>query len=293
MADQETDTTSISGSEREDSASSHHDSEATSVSGDEENDDASPSEDNSEVSSSSDDDEDEDWDPVHDPAGGPPIHYDRQTVVRELTSFYEFLTTAHVPRSSVKYPPAGDAGWPEITKERFSWLGKTDTVLDLMKHLPYVYRKDMFEAHEVYPFTACVDYPGPYLAERMAEATSKGDPVDDFSINPDHDYIEIPDFMLVIASDRSSKNGCFWLLNTRNGTITLLYGNPLGAPGQLDVVVSSLPPFHQDDRKRRSSLPAAGRRPFVCRHQPMPSIKCRLCRRRKSWTRTDHRRAPL
>lgn len=56
----------------------------------------------------------------------------------------------------------------------------------------------------------------------------EGPVLDDLGVNPDEDVLVVPEYMLVLASAASAKNGAFWLLNTRNGTVTILYGGMRG-----------------------------------------------------------------
>ncbi|KAK0382113.1 hypothetical protein CLIM01_00528 [Colletotrichum limetticola] len=62
--------------------------------------------------------------------------YSHKATVAAITSYYELLALVH-PDSvcSLEYPPSG--GWPQITSESFSILGRNDTVIELMRHIPY------------------------------------------------------------------------------------------------------------------------------------------------------------
>ncbi|KAI3557710.1 hypothetical protein CABS03_10635 [Colletotrichum abscissum] len=61
--------------------------------------------------------------------------YSLKATVAAITSYYELLARVH-PGSvcSLEYPPSG--GWPRITSESFSILGRNDTVIELMRHIP-------------------------------------------------------------------------------------------------------------------------------------------------------------
>lgn len=65
-----------------------------------------------------------------------PARYDRDEIVADLTSFYNFLP--HVSASKVCTAPLG--GWPEITEESLAKHGvhKSQEAIDLMRHLPYI-----------------------------------------------------------------------------------------------------------------------------------------------------------
>ncbi|KAK7433673.1 hypothetical protein CaCOL14_009286 [Colletotrichum acutatum] len=62
--------------------------------------------------------------------------YSHEATVAAITSYYELLARVHPDSvSSLKYPPSG--GWPQITLESFSILGRSDTVIELIRHIPY------------------------------------------------------------------------------------------------------------------------------------------------------------
>ena len=195
-------------------------------------------------------------DPVHPPEGHPPLVYSEDEVVREMKSFYQFLTTLHFPPSALRLAPAN--GWKAVTARRLHLaLGRKDpAVLSLAQRLPYVSREDWDTGHEVFPTTVGVDYAGSYLGglTRRADAEAvggrqeteeqilagPGKTIDDFGINPDDSELVVPEHMLVLASARSAKNGAFWMLNTQNGTITILSGDHHGGveDGRCSVDVS-------------------------------------------------------
>ncbi|KAK1672325.1 hypothetical protein BDP55DRAFT_673554 [Colletotrichum godetiae] len=53
--------------------------------------------------------------------------YSHEATVAAITSYYELLARVHPGSvSSLKHPPPG--GWPQITSESFSILGRNDTV---------------------------------------------------------------------------------------------------------------------------------------------------------------------
>jgi len=67
------------------------------------------------------------------------ICYSRQDTIAAVTEFYEFLKKLYLNDSDVIYPPPG--GWPSITNADptvLELLGKSDEVLALIAHLPYI-----------------------------------------------------------------------------------------------------------------------------------------------------------
>ena len=85
----------------------------------------------------------------------------RDELVSELTSFYEFLVGLHLPADVLKRPPPG--GWPGITQERLGFLNKDDDVIDVLRHIPYITRDDHLERIEIHRELVCNDYTGAYF----------------------------------------------------------------------------------------------------------------------------------
>ena len=200
-------------------------------------------------------------DPVHAPEGHPLLAYSEDEVVREMTTFYRFLTTLHVPPSALCLAPY--SGWRSVTARRLHLaVGRKDpAVLSLAQRLPYVSRPAWDEGHEVFPITCGVDYAKSYLGGLMRRAEAEavcgrretdeqimagGQTLDDLGVNPDRSELVVPEHMLVLASAASAKNGAFWMLNTRNGTVTILHGGMRGgeADGLCSVDVSYILLFY-------------------------------------------------
>ena len=82
--------------------------------------------------------------------------YNRDEVVSSVTEFYQFLTTQlHFYPSELKTPPP--AGWPQITPPSIDRKRKSNTAIDLLRHLPYLpggYMQDKW----IYDYTICADY---------------------------------------------------------------------------------------------------------------------------------------
>jgi hypothetical protein len=82
--------------------------------------------------------------------------YDRDEVIASVTDFYNFLIThLHFEPSDLQSPPS--TGWSKITQARLAFLGKSDKVIDLLQHLPYLPPYGLFQK-EIYTHTVCVDY---------------------------------------------------------------------------------------------------------------------------------------
>lgn len=68
------------------------------------------------------------------------VNYSREETVQAVRDYYSFLTRMYLDESRVLEPPSG--GWPHITPERFQPMEKTDDVIDLLRHLPYIVSDD-------------------------------------------------------------------------------------------------------------------------------------------------------
>lgn len=73
---------------------------------------------------------------------GPPyigpggVSYNRDETIAAVRDYYDFLVYMYLDPSYVTIPP--EEGWPSITSDSLSGLGKTEEVIDLLKHLPYI-----------------------------------------------------------------------------------------------------------------------------------------------------------
>lgn len=72
---------------------------------------------------------------------------DRDELVSELTSIYEFLIGLDLPADALKRPPPG--GWPGINQEKLAFLNKDDNVIDILKHIPYIRQDDDLNPYQI------------------------------------------------------------------------------------------------------------------------------------------------
>lgn len=80
--------------------------------------------------------------------------YSLTAAVSAITSFCEIVQRAHADTyNTLTYPPPG--GWPEITHELFSKLGKSAAVIELLRHLPYFKH---YAAPHLLPDTTGINY---------------------------------------------------------------------------------------------------------------------------------------
>lgn len=91
------------------------------------------------------------------------IEYSRDECVQAVRDYFQFLTQMYLDESDFVYPPADDDsdGWPSITQDNLSGVDKNNTVLDLLRHLPYVCQRSTVggsDTVKVVPFTTFTDW---------------------------------------------------------------------------------------------------------------------------------------
>lgn len=97
---------------------------------------------------------------------------DRDKVIAAVTDYYEWLLRLHLRPDNLRRPPPG--GWPEISPERFKKMGKTDTAIDLLKHLFYVEIDDNVVPLLVWSFSSCCDYSARKLQQDVTKRGGDG-----------------------------------------------------------------------------------------------------------------------
>jgi hypothetical protein len=94
------------------------------------------------------------------------ISYSRDETIRAVRDYYSFLAELYVEESDIIEPPKG--GWPSITPDSLRCMGKTDEVIALLRHLPYIRRPsdDIDAVHGT---------PGCYFADWQSLAINAGE----------------------------------------------------------------------------------------------------------------------
>ena len=100
--------------------------------------------------------------------------YDRDQVVAAVTDYYDFLSRLHIKPEDIRRPPSG--GWPDnvISQQRFSKLGMSAKVIDLLRHLPYVQNDDNYLPIPITSMCACSDYTGAMFQDEVEEGGHAG-----------------------------------------------------------------------------------------------------------------------
>ncbi|ORY65200.1 uncharacterized protein BCR38DRAFT_432119 [Pseudomassariella vexata] len=66
------------------------------------------------------------------------ISYSQDETITAIRNYYQFLTKSYLHEAYVVEPPSG--GWPHI--DNLQCMEKTDEVIDLLRHLPYIRRTE-------------------------------------------------------------------------------------------------------------------------------------------------------
>jgi hypothetical protein len=64
------------------------------------------------------------------------ITFSHEACISAIRGYYKFLTELYLDETFVVEPPVD--GWPTITTDNFKDLGKTNEIIFLLRHLPYI-----------------------------------------------------------------------------------------------------------------------------------------------------------
>ncbi|WPA98275.1 uncharacterized protein RHO25_002887 [Cercospora beticola] len=82
------------------------------------------------------------------------ISYSREATIAAFKEYFLFLTELYLDPEQIVFPPT--EGWEEITITNLRPLGKTDEVIELLRHLPYI--KPSGLCHDIAPHCHLADY---------------------------------------------------------------------------------------------------------------------------------------
>ncbi|KAF9877886.1 hypothetical protein CkaCkLH20_04462 [Colletotrichum karsti] len=101
------------------------------------------------------------------------VGYSHEATISDIRKYYQYLVSMYLDDSMVVEPPEG--GWPHITTETAKDLGKSDEVIKLLRHLPYICRPD--DGRDM-----AQGVPGGYFADWAAEIKIAGEERNGFKI---------------------------------------------------------------------------------------------------------------
>lgn len=133
------------------------------------------------------------------------VRFSREETIQAFTDFYEFLRKLYLRDCDVIYPPAD--GWPSIVNagpDALQALGKSDEVVALLAHLPYI-RSRQQEADrdpDIFPDGHFIDWQGVFALCARKPGSAEGR-MERFLVNGEGDLSPLK-FRHVIPIARAS-----------------------------------------------------------------------------------------
>lgn len=140
------------------------------------------------------------------------IGYSRDACVAAVRDYYGFLTKMYLDESDVIEPPEG--GWPTITTDNLQSLGKTDEVISLLRHLPYIRTPDSGEKAQGAPWCTFADWQED--SRNILLGLTSGETLKICSEDPSF-YKDIPPHVVGLTS--GGLHNPVFLLDTELGTV--------------------------------------------------------------------------
>lgn len=88
-------------------------------------------------------------------------------IITSVHDFCMFMRDLYVPNDAILIPPVG--GWPGTTKESFARLGKSDKVIEVLRHMTYI-EDQHGNKYEFLPETGLFDYRDPRIINQIGES---------------------------------------------------------------------------------------------------------------------------
>ncbi|KAF2666455.1 hypothetical protein BT63DRAFT_59305 [Microthyrium microscopicum] len=140
------------------------------------------------------------------------VVYSQDATIAVIRDYYDFLTKLYLHVEEIIQPP--EEGWPSITPESLKSLGKTENVVSLLQHLPYIREHDECgNKADGTPWTYFADWQ--HEAQMLAhDSTFAERPIIVFELSPP---IDVPSH--VISLTIGGRNRWRFLLDTELGVI--------------------------------------------------------------------------
>jgi hypothetical protein len=140
------------------------------------------------------------------------LTYDAEAIKTALsTYFYALSKLPYIEASDIVYPPA--TGWPNITTTNFAPLGKNETVIALLKHLPYLRNPGLPKGYAIAFETFAIDYSAAPFTEPLDGDAAEGWSPDQY----EDDEGKIKSWVVPLTISQDQGSGCWWLLDTTDG----------------------------------------------------------------------------
>ena len=141
--------------------------------------------------------------------------YDPEAIKTALSTYYHALSRLpYIEASDVVSPSA--AGWPNITATNFAPLGKNDTVIALLKHLPYLRNPGLPKGYAIAFETFAIDYSAAPFTEPLDGHAAE-------RLSPDQyedEREKIKSWVVPLTMSQDQYSGSWWLLDTTDGDLS-------------------------------------------------------------------------
>lgn len=137
--------------------------------------------------------------------------YDRDLLVNCVKRYYDLLVrAAYLPPSALETPPP--SGWTdeELAVDHLRAIGRNETVIDLLRHMPFIKPKPRYEVWEV---TVAINYLR--SAKRFYNLTAEEctpKTIDDIVLMP-----QDADWPAGFISLTEGREACWWVIDTDEG----------------------------------------------------------------------------
>ncbi|TGO70289.1 hypothetical protein BOTNAR_0002g00740 [Botryotinia narcissicola] len=145
---------------------------------------------------------------------GQVLAYKPESIIAAIETYYKALSKLpYVEESDIFSPPT--SGWPNITESNFAPLEKTNAVIDLLKHLPYLRNPDKEKGYAIAFGTFPIDYTAAPFREPIDIQEAK-------NFKPDLAWPEdaVKSWVIPLTMSEDNYWGNWWLLDTTDGTVT-------------------------------------------------------------------------
>jgi hypothetical protein len=138
--------------------------------------------------------------------------YNPEVIKIALSTYYKALSKLpYVEESDIIYPP--DAGWPNVTASNLELLGKNETVIELLKFLPYIRNPGKEKGYAIGFGTFAIDYSAAPFGEPMDVEKAEGYLIPYLGSKE----WEIPSWVVPLTVSEDNVSGTWWLLDTTDG----------------------------------------------------------------------------
>lgn len=176
------------------------------------------------------------------------VTYNREECIAAVRDYYHFLTKLYLDESDIEEPP--EDGWPNVTADTMGGLGKTDEVVQLLRHLPYIRGDERVQGGPWVEFANWRETAG----EHGIVSDEEGESARVCSEPPE--YVDnIPPQVISLTSNESELGGIF-LFDTERGIVHWhgCYGELKGSEGAIEDDPYDWAP--EDEAEWRAEAPA-------------------------------------